>query len=83
MNKIIRNLYIDVMKGILITLVVIGHLPYFEYDSRTLILIYSFHMHAFLIIGGILSHVDENTKLSTIIVKRIKSQCVIPFKHFG
>ncbi len=66
-----RNIYIDLMKGFLITLVVIGHLPYFEYDSRTLILIYSFHMHAFLMIGGILSHIDKNTKLSTILYKRI------------
>ena len=41
------------MKGLLITLVVIGHLPFFDYDSRTLTLIYSFHMPAFLIIGGI------------------------------
>ena len=71
-----RNIYIDVMKGLLITLVVIGHLPYFEYDSRTLVLIYSFHMHAFLIIGGILSHINANTKLTTIIYKRITSTLV-------
>lgn len=81
MNNKTRNLYIDVMKGLLITLVVIGHLPFFEYDSRTLVLIYSFHMHAFLIIGGILSHIDENTKLSTIIVKRIKGT-LIPYFVF-
>ena len=72
MNKNPRSTYIDVMKGLLITLVVIGHLPFFDYDSRTLTLIYSFHMPAFLIIGGILSHIDENTKLSTIVIKRIK-----------
>ena len=76
-----RNIYIDIMKGLLITLVVIGHLPYFEYDSRTLILIYSFHMHAFLIIGGILSHIDENTKLSTILYKRITGT-LIPYFVF-
>lgn len=81
MNNKARNLYIDVMKGLLITLVVIGHLPFFEYDSRTLVLIYSFHMHAFLIIGGILSHIGENTKLSTIIVKRIKGT-LIPYFVF-
>lgn len=81
MNNKTRNLYIDVMKGLLITLVVIGHLPFFEYDSRTLVLIYSFHMHAFLIIGGILSHIDENTKLSTIIIKRIKGT-LIPYFVF-
>ena len=69
------------MKGLLITLVVIGHLPYFEYDSRTLILIYSFHMHAFLIIGGMLSHINEDTKLSTILYKRIKGT-LIPYFVF-
>ena len=73
MKNNVRNIYIDVMKGILITLVVIGHLPFFEYDSRTLTLIYSFHMHAFLIIGGILSHINENTKLISIIFKRVKN----------
>ena len=81
MNNNTRNLYIDVMKGLLITLVVIGHLPFFDYDSRTLTLIYSFHMHAFLIIGGILSHVNRNTKLSTILIKRIKGT-LIPYFVF-
>lgn len=76
-----RNIYIDIMKGLLITLVVIGHLPYFEYDSRTLTLIYSFHMHAFLIIGGMLSHISENTKLATILYKRIKGT-LIPYFIF-
>ena len=81
MNNKTRSVYIDVMKGLLITLVVIGHLPYFDYDSRTLTLIYSFHMHAFLIIGGILSHVNEDTKFSTILVKRIKGT-LIPYFVF-
>ena len=76
-----RNIYIDVMKGLLITLVVIGHLQYFEYDSRTLVLIYSFHMHAFLIIGGILSHIDENSKISKVLLKRIKGT-LIPYFVF-
>ena len=80
-NQKKRNTYIDIMKGILITLVVIGHLQYFEYDSRTLVLIYSFHMHAFLIIGGILSHVNENSKISTVLLKRIKGT-LIPYFVF-
>lgn len=82
MKNKVRNLYIDVMKGLLITLVVIGHLPFFDYNSRTLVLIYSFHMHAFLIIGGILSHVNENTKLSTILLKRIKGTLVPYFVFY-
>lgn len=76
-----RNIYIDIMKGFLITLVVIGHLQYFDYNSRTLILIYSFHMHSFLIIGGILSHTDENSKILTTIIKRIKNT-IIPYFIF-
>ena len=76
-----RNIYIDVMKGLLITLVVIGHLQYFEYNSRTLVLIYSFHMHAFLIIGGILSHINENSKISKVLLKRIKGT-LIPYFVF-
>lgn len=76
-----RSKFIDVMKGILIAFVVIGHLPFFEYNSRTLTLIYSFHMPAFLIIGGMLSHIDKNTKLSSIILKRIKTT-LIPYFSF-
>ena len=81
MNMTNRSKYIDVMKGLLIILVVIGHLPFFDYNSRTLTLIYSFHMPAFLIIGGMLSHIDEDTKLSTILYKRIKGT-LIPYFLF-
>lgn len=76
-----RNIFIDCMKGILIILVVIGHLPFFDYNSRTLTLIYGFHMPAFLIIGGILSHIDEDTKLKHVIFKRIIST-LIPYYVF-
>ena len=38
-------------------------------------------MHAFLIIGGILSHIDKNTKLSTILYKRITGT-LIPYFVF-
>ena len=77
-----RSVIIDIMKGLLITLVVIGHLPFFEYDSRTLTLIYSFHMPAFVIIGGMLSHIDEKSKLSKILLKRIKSSLVPYFIYY-
>ena len=55
-----RNLYIDVQKGLLMVLVIIGHLSYFEYESRTITLIYSFHMPAFLIISGYLLNINQN-----------------------
>ena len=76
-----RSVYLDVMKGLLIILMIIGHLSYFDYDSRTLTLIYSFHMHAFLIIGGMLSHINKDTKLSTIIYKRVKGT-LLPYILF-
>lgn len=76
-----RNLYIDVMKGLLIILVVIGHLPFFEYDSRTLTLIYSFHMPAFLIIGGILSHINDKSTYKKILCKRFKG-ILVPYFIF-
>ena len=77
----VRSKFIDVMKGVLITFVVIGHLNFFEYDSRTLTLIYSFHMPAFLIIGGILSHVNEDTPYKNIIIKRIR-HILVPYFVF-
>ena len=81
MSTVKRSKYIDVMKGLLIILVVIGHLPFFDYNSRTLTLIYSFHMPAFLIIGGMLSHIDESTELFTILYKRVKGT-LIPYFLF-
>lgn len=81
MKTKMRSKYIDILKGLLITLVVIGHLPFFEYNSRTLTLIYSFHMPAFLIIGGILSHNSENTTFSEIFLKRFTS-IIVPYFIF-
>ena len=76
-----RNKYIDILKGLLMMLVIIGHLNFFDYNARTLTLIYSFHMPAFLIIGGFLSHIDENSKLITIIKNRIQ-KTLIPYFTF-
>ena len=73
---------IDIMKGLLITLVVIGHLPYFAENSRTLTLIYSFHMPSFLIIAGMLSHIDKNSRFSSILIKRFKNN-LIPYFVFN
>ena len=62
-------------------LVIIGHLSFFDYNARTLTLIYSFHMPAFLIIGGFLSHIDENSKLIEVVKKRIEG-IIIPYFTF-
>ena len=76
-----RSIYIDIQKGILIFLVLIGHLFFFEYESRTLTLIYSFHMPAFLIIGGLLSHIKTDYKTTDIIKKRFINT-LIPYFIF-
>lgn len=76
-----RNNFIDILKGLLMILVIIGHFSFFEYESRTITLIYSFHMPAFFIIAGYLSHINENNTIKGIITKRFKST-IIPYYLF-
>lgn len=76
-----RNKYIDISKGILMILVIIGHFSFFEYEARTLTLIYSFHMPAFFIIAGFLSHISEENTIKGIINKRFKST-IVPYYLF-
>lgn len=73
-----RNKYLDIQKGLLMILVIIGHLACFEYESRTITLIYSFHMPAFLIICGILTIVSIENGYFDLINKKIKS-ILIPY----
>lgn len=77
-----RNDFIDIIKGILMILVIIGHFSFFEYEARTLTLIYSFHMPAFFIIAGFLSHITEKNTIKEIIQKRFKST-IIPYYIFS
>ena len=45
-----RNITIDIMRGITITLMIIGHLiPYASYSFN---IIYSFHMPIFFLLSG-------------------------------
>ena len=87
MNNIIikkennRNIIIDIMKGLLMILVIIGHFNFFEYEARTITLIYSFHMPAFFIIAGYLSHIDSSSNIKNVIVKRFNST-IIPYYLF-
>lgn len=80
MNK--RIMYIDIYKCLLMILVIIGHLHYFDYNSKTLVLIYSFHMPAFLIISGILSNITNDTNALSIIKKRFKNS-IVPYFVFN
>ena len=75
-----RIAYFDTAKGILIILVVLGHVfesgPVNQY-------IYSFHMPAFFIISGMMQHYSGTLKkpLRTVILSKIYS-LVIPFLFF-
>lgn len=68
-----RNPYIDVLKGVLILLVLLGHTIQYAsgkdclssgsfYDNLAFKLIYGFHMPAFMIISGYLFHHSIATK---------------------
>lgn len=76
-----RNIIIDIAKGILMILVIIGHFSFFEYEARTVTLIYSFHMPAFFIIAGLLSHINKSNTYKKIIKKRFIST-IIPYYVF-
>lgn len=71
-------LWADALRGILIILVVIGHaLQYGDYENRlSWNIIYSFHMAAFFVISGYVSHRPHFEKGR--IVKRAK-QLLLPF----
>ena len=62
-------------------LVIIGHFSFFEYEARTITLIYSFHMPAFFVIAGFLSHINESNNYIGIIRKRFNST-IIPYYVF-
>lgn len=75
-----RLVYLDALKGILIVLVILGHViqsSISDYQHNVLFrLIYSFHMPLFFLISGYLTYkgrYDEN-----LVFKRFV-QCIIPF----
>lgn len=69
-----RNITFDILKGILIVLVVLGHLV--NGDSMLHTIIFSFHMPVFFMITGILSHWGATNR--EFILKRAKSY-VVPY----
>lgn len=72
-----RNIAIDVMKGILIILVVIGH-SWWEYRK----VIYWFHMPCFFMLSGFLMHLPEREKEKGWILKKI-SHFLVPYFIFA
>lgn len=73
--------WIDIAKGILIILVVLGHSipgPHYELDKYKLNYIYLFHMPAFFIISGYLYKPIEKINLKGYIIKKTK-RLLLPY----
>ena len=81
-----RLVYIDILKGIAIILVVMGHLfvPYTDYlDSTVNLMIYSVHMPLFIFLSGFVFHLSQGKHSVRItIMKRILS-LFLPFFCFS
>lgn len=77
-----RLVYIDILKGIAIILVVMGHMfvPYTDYlDSTVNQMIYSVHMPLFIFLSGFVFHLSQGKHSVRItIMKRILS-LLLPF----
>ena len=79
-----RILWIDIYKGVLILLVMIGHALQYSlkdgcFDSVLWNIIYSFHMPAFFAVSGIFAHsrIDDLKELGNVIWRRFR-QLLIP-----
>lgn len=81
-----RLIHIDILKGIAIILVVMGHMfsPYTDYlDSSVNQIIYSVHMPLFSFLSGYVFHVDkEKHYLRKTITKRALT-LLLPFFCFS
>ncbi len=79
MEKVVkRNSEIDVLKGLGMLLVIIGHTT----NDKTLFsFIYSFHMPLFFFISGILFNPTKYDTLKTLLVSKVKT-LLIPYVFF-
>lgn len=78
-----RDLHLDMMKGISIILVVLGHTVQYanieDFDNNVIFrIIYSFHMPLFMFLSGFLAYKNINGSFAKFIIKKIKN-LVIPF----
>ena len=91
-NKIKRYKFVDIMKGIAILLVVLGHILGAFYSNRKLVLpldyrllyitIYSFHMPVFFIIGGLFADRWIERGFKTAVAEKIR-RLAVPYFFFG
>lgn len=77
-----RLRYFDMVKGVAIVLVVIGHIVAFPPHMR--VWIFSFHMPLFFVISGMLMHYrhDEEKPMKEVVKKRLRS-IGIPYAWFS
>lgn len=80
-----RHEYIDIAKGLLMMLVIIGHLLVSTYRTEWLVfkIIYSFHMPAFFMISGILIDTEKykQQRWTTFLIRKAKS-ILVPYLLF-
>ena len=91
-NKIQRYKFVDIMKGIAILLVVLGHILGAFYTNRKIVLpldyrllyitIYSFHMPVFFVIAGLFADRWTERSFKTAVAEKIK-RLAIPYLFFG
>lgn len=81
-----RLIYIDILKGIAIILVVMGHMfvPYTDYlQSPVNQMIYSVHIPLFIFLSGLVFHLSQSKKaIRTTIMKKVLS-LLLPFFCFS
>ena len=79
-----REELIDIVKGIGIILVIIGHCNhFFTYESKPIVLIYGFHMPLFIFVSSILVFLtlDKNISVKKKISRNEKCPCGSGLKY--
>ena len=75
-----RDHSIDILKGIAIILVLIGHIPYTPHILRAWL--YTFHVPTFFVCSGILFSVDRYPKFKNFFLSRVKG-LLLPILTLG
>ena len=81
-----RLVYIDILKGIAIILVVMGHMfvPYTDYlDSTVNQMIYSVHMPLFIFLSGFVFHLSQGKHIVRITIAKRVLSLLLPFFCFS
>ena len=80
-----RSLYWDIVKGVSILLVIIGHCLQWScgtgldfIDNDAYVFIYGFHMSLFMLISGYFFYYSVQRHYSIIIIKNRLRQCLLP-----